>query len=580
MARLGLGGSSGELVNANGAEGDDLLRCHLSLNQAALRARLQPVVEEIMQSMRYGERMSYVEEQLGKLWCAVEHRADVKALQSLHSSLERTQQQVQQKADQRHLDDVCTHASRLEESLALKLEHSSHEEVMAALQRVNALIATKADLAALNRTNTQVQKTTTGLSQQEKALRDTAALLAKLDAYQLPQTVQRTKELLSLTGQSLKRVQEAVATKAEQRSVDELLGSLRIAENTLQWKASQQALAELRADTHDLSRQVELKADRLFAEEQRAEAQRLAHALATKADSSQLSAAEAGLRALHQQVAQKVDLHSLNEAKTRLLGLEASVQQKADHSAVREMQSGLTHVRESLAEKVDRFVVADLHQAVGRVQLDVQQKADSSAHGEVRSLLERLREAVEQKADHGALDRRLEDLERRAQPLGAVGTWHPRALSPPCGWCPEAVHGSQLSALCDAGGGSQEHEEGALLLVSAGHDAILAPQAPASPRGPASLLASRPLPRDRVATSPPRPPFGFGVAAGGARGGAAAAGGSHARPKAMGAGGEPTALPTAWPTAVGAVASAAASAATSAGARLSTQAAMRGRRPG
>jgi len=319
---------------------------------------------------------------------------------------------LQQKAEIKEATELRAQLARLDEVMSWKVDRTSLEELAASVQLASQLINQKSDLSYVNATNAKLQKLTACVSQNERLLYDTAAALNKLESHHLPQTVQRTRELLSKTNHSLKLLQEAVAMKADQQTVEELAAAERYLENCLSCKANQQALLELNATVHNIQDHMLQKVDTMVFDELQSKFQRVCGQVTQKVEHHHLQSVTAGLQEVQQYVSQKADLHLLNEAKLRMTSLETLISDKAHEHQV---HASINCLKEDFSSKANKYEqgVAHLSQALERLQLDVGQKLDARTFHEIHMVVKQLSQAIEMKADLESVTRLVDQLNHR-----------------------------------------------------------------------------------------------------------------------------------------------------------------------
>lgn len=391
-----------------------LVNCQVSLNHAALPGLLRPIFHQVTEEQTsLGERLGALEQSIGRLHIQIEHKAEAQALCIVEQTLREHQEKIMQKADMKGLQETRTQLAHMNEQLALKADLAVVEDFQSSLQLAQTLAMQKADLHYVNRTNAQVQKLTTAITQLEKQSNEALASIEKFEGLHVLQKLQRTKDMMAITNNTLNRVQDALLGKADQRCLDELSSQLEKLEGICSWKASHQEVLDVGASLHDVQHQLVLKVDQLALEEARADLLRLQQIVAAKAEVQDVQQALVGVETIQQGFSQKADMHSIAEIKTRLLALEASSDQKVERQQLAEVCNAVATIHQGLSLKADRQLANDSALSIERLQHELLQKADTQFVNENHAWLQRLQAAVEVKVDATQHEKDLDEFDQR-----------------------------------------------------------------------------------------------------------------------------------------------------------------------
>lgn len=420
---------------------DGFVNCQFSVNQAALRSMVQPMVIDMLQECQYEDRFTQLEATLDRVQLSLQQKADAKIVIPAVTSVQELKSMLQSKADQRMVSDLKGALARLEETAAYKADQTSVDQVADELQRVAQIAGTKADLSYVNRTNERVQKLIHVSSQYEKQIAELYAARESLEAFRLPQTLQRTRDMLLKTSNNVKSLQDVVALKADQVAVDELVLGIKDVECSVHWKANQQSIVEFNASIHELKRQLDTKAEKLVVEESKYELVRVEEQLVLKAEQQDTQELDARLLSVERVVGQKADASNLNDARARFLSLEVTVEQKADRQEIGEVTTALSSLREWSTRKVEQLIsefskrpeaeaLVAAETAMQRFRLLSEEKVDADAvsqqFDEVGRKLEDLRSdlarQLERKVEQASFEEAMSRVEAMAPTLGSPST--------------------------------------------------------------------------------------------------------------------------------------------------------------
>lgn len=376
-----------EPMSSGSLGGDGVVNAHFSVNQAVLRSLVEPMVLEMFRDTKHEARLGDLEAALDTVQFSIQQKADAKALRDVVNVAQEQKQQLPYKADKCAVAEVRAMIVRLEETMAYKAHQTSIDELTAGLQRVADIANQKAELNYLNRTNDRLNKLAQGASQHEKQLAELIARHETMEAWKLPQTLQRTREMLLQTNGRMKTLQDSVALKADQQLVDELILGYKEVECNVNCKASQQSVIELHASVNDFQRQLETKAGHLAIEEPLLELDRIKDMLPSKAEKQEILELAAKFPAIERALSQKADFETLNNTRARFNSIEVNVQQKADRIDFQEVTASLSETREWMAHKIEQIVE------------DFSKRPEAEALVNAEAALERLLIVCEQKVD-------------------------------------------------------------------------------------------------------------------------------------------------------------------------------------
>mmetsp|Transcript_31384 Transcript_31384/g.56277 ORF Transcript_31384/g.56277 Transcript_31384/m.56277 type:complete len:622 (+) Transcript_31384:139-2004(+) len=355
----------------------DIVNCQFSVNQQALTTLVRPLLGEMLREFGFADRLHDVELWMGRIKEGFDLKADLAGIQAISQELHEQKQQIQQKASQATVVATQAHLRSLESALACKAEQSALDAAAKTVEDVHKFVASKADVASVNKALASMHKLQATVVADEKHLQDLAGKMQRLELSNLPQNALRMNEQMVKTREMLKRLQDALTTKADIDSLDGLCTAHNALESVVSSKVGPQTLSELRSAIRDLQLKVDLKADGSVMDEHRAELQRATQQLTEKAAQQELREAQASLHSVRAEMGSKVDLPAFGDVKQRLQALELSVTQKAGHSEMAE----LVAMRESISSKADRIHLLELTGAIERVQREAQHKAEAAARG-------------------------------------------------------------------------------------------------------------------------------------------------------------------------------------------------------
>jgi hypothetical protein len=362
------------------------------------------------------ERLTFLDSETSNLRVILEQKVDIRSIKELMDSQEENTRLLQQKADQRLFNYVKSTVANLEKIVATKSDQLVVDELGASLQRAAQTVAQKADLSYLNRTNGALQKLTQASAQHERQIVGLTAAKEALDAQHIPQSILRTKDMLTKTSNSLKQLQDVVAAKASQNELEEVLSLLKDLDCTVSWKAGQQSVVDLSTAIQDLKQQLCLKADLLGLEEARADLQRTRQQVALKTDHHQLHELSVSLQSTSRLLSQKVDDSAMTEAKTRLQTLEAATENKASHQALADLNVELSKMREAIsAQKIAVRRFSELEEVVGQLNTRMLQRADVETVASAENMLEELRQNNSKKAEFEVVTQQFQEMGKRLE---------------------------------------------------------------------------------------------------------------------------------------------------------------------
>jgi len=430
------------------SDGTGMMNCHFSVNQVVLRSMVEPMLSEMLRDRQHDDRLAKVEAALDRAQCSLEQKADAKVLRDVVTSAQEQRQALMHKADQRVVAELKAGFARLEDTVSCKAPQTSIDEVAGTLQRLTEITAQKADLSYVNRTNERVNKLSQTSSQQEKQLAELIAAKETTDAWRLPQTLQRTREMLLKTNTSLKTLQDVVSGKADQRLVDQLILEYKDIECNVNWKASQQSIVDVNMSVQELQRQLDTKVEHLTIEAgPMQELEKIKELLPLKAGQQEFQELVTSFKTIERSLSQKADFSSVNDNKARFTSIEVSVHQKADRQEFKEVTEAMTNMREWMAQKVDQLVLdfskrpeaealVNAESAIERLLTVCEQKVDTQAVHEVEQKLadthaDILRQ-LEQKVEQASFEETLESFAKRleaASPGSARSGYPPSSTS-------------------------------------------------------------------------------------------------------------------------------------------------------
>jgi hypothetical protein len=395
---------------------DGVLNCKFSVNEDRLQTIIRPMVVAMLQEIKLEERLTCLDDEARNLRRSVEGKADVRSIKDLVNSQEDNARHIQQKADQRLLNDVKSAVAIIEKVLASKSDQTALDELGSSVQRVAQTVGQKADLSYVNKTNSAVQRLTQTTSLQERQIAGLTAARDAMEKEHIPQNLMRTKDMLAKTSNSLKHLQDVVATKAERTEVEEVTSLLKDLDCSVGWKASQQSVVDLSTSIHDLEQQLCLKADLLGLEEARADLQRTRQQVALKTDQQQVHELSVSLQAMNRLIGQKLDSSCMNEAKSRLQQLEAATQNKASHQDVGDLTVEVSKLREALfSQKIESQRFSALEDTVEQLNARMLQRADVEAVAVTENALEELRQDNSKKAEAETVMQQFQEMGKRLE---------------------------------------------------------------------------------------------------------------------------------------------------------------------
>lgn len=395
---------------------DGLVNCRFSVNEDKLLSMVRPMLAEMLQEKKLEERLTVIEEGESNLRIAVEQKADSRSLKDLMTAIDENARLIHQKTDQRLFNDVKSAVAILEKVIVTKSDQTALDELSSSLQRVVQTVGQKADLSYVNRTNAALQKLTQTTAQHERQIAGLTSAKEAMDAQHIPQNLMRTKDALSRTSNSLKTLQDAVATKAERTEIDAVMSLVKDLDCNLSWKASQQSIVDLSTSIHDLEQQLSLKADNLGLEEARADLQRTRQNVALKTDQQQFHELAVSLQSISRLVGQKLDSACMNDAKSRLQALEAATENKASRQDVGDLIVEVSRLREALsAQKIDSRKLIELEEAADKLNARMLQRADVETVAITENALEELRQDNSKKAEAESVNLQFREMGKRLE---------------------------------------------------------------------------------------------------------------------------------------------------------------------
>lgn len=334
----------------------------LQLDLGSLHCLIRPLVKELVEEQKEVERLSTldaVEVALGKLRTVVEKKADAAKLEELNQQHIQILEFLADQHTESPTLDVQAILGGLQEELAEKADASALHELADEVERTRQLAREKADLSYVNRTNAALTKLKDATAQTEKLAQQTATSLEKMESHQLPQQLQRLRDMITNTGNSVKALQNA-GVSAERRNRKEQDFDVAIAaerkerEEGLKTKATQQSVLELDSVIREVSCQLALKLDVPVFDASHSDLHHAVQRISHRVEQQELNATSLPVQLLQQGLCQKADIRELDETRSRLAKVEANVnridQQAADRDG--EVREALALQRE--AEIVDK----------------------------------------------------------------------------------------------------------------------------------------------------------------------------------------------------------------------------------